>query len=203
MPQIPEVRRLPVGRPLSWVVVPAYFAVFLLLDWASFIRPLQHLNITPWNPQPALAVALLLADRRLWWVVWASLLTAEVLVRGLPGLLLVDVATASALTCSYLFIAALVRRVLQEGLRITSPRVVAMLIGVICAGAALSGFIYVGIFALAGFVVERPLPEALARVNERLDNPAMQELNRQVDQDGDEPREVAARFLARHGGGRA
>lgn len=42
-----------------------------------------------------------------------------------------------------------------------------------------------------------PLLEAtLAQVNARLDNPVMQELNRQVDQDGDEPREVAARFLA-------
>ena len=40
------------------------------------------------------------------------------------------------------------------------------------------------------------LDAALARVNARLDNAVMQELNRQVDQDGDEPREVAARFLA-------
>ncbi len=40
------------------------------------------------------------------------------------------------------------------------------------------------------------LEAALARVDARLDNPVMQELNRQVDQDGDEPREVSARFLA-------
>ena len=32
-----------------------YLLVFLLLDWVSFIRPFQGLNITPWNPQPALA----------------------------------------------------------------------------------------------------------------------------------------------------
>jgi osmoprotectant transport system substrate-binding protein len=42
-----------------------------------------------------------------------------------------------------------------------------------------------------------PLEGVLAAVNARLDNPVMQELNRQVDQDGDEPREVAARFLAK------
>jgi osmoprotectant transport system substrate-binding protein len=40
------------------------------------------------------------------------------------------------------------------------------------------------------------LAEAIEAVNRRLDNAAMQELNRQVDQDGDEPREVAGRFLA-------
>ena len=51
-------------------------------------------------------------------------------------------------------------------------------------------------------VVRREALDAVPRlagvldpVNRRLDNAAMQELNRQVDQDGDEPREVAARFL--------
>jgi two-component system sensor kinase FixL len=39
--------------PLPWAVVVGYVLVFLVLDWASFIRPLQGLNITPWNPQPA------------------------------------------------------------------------------------------------------------------------------------------------------
>lgn len=39
------------------------------------------------------------------------------------------------------------------------------------------------------------LAEILGAVNARLDNATMQALNRQVDQDGDEPREVASRFL--------
>ncbi len=48
--------------------------------------------------------------------------------------------------------------------------------------------------ALAAFP---PLRAALEALGSRLDNTVMQELNRQVDQDGDDPREVAARFLAR------
>ena len=43
------------------------------------------------------------------------------------------------------------------------------------------------------------LAPPLLAVGAKLDNPVMQELNRQVDQDGEEPREVAARFLQRHG----
>ena len=39
------------------------------------------------------------------------------------------------------------------------------------------------------------LAAALARVDARLDNAAMQELNRRVDQDGEEPRDVARAFL--------
>ena len=41
-----QLRRTPDLRPLPAVLV-GYFVVFLLLDWVSFIRPLQHLNITP------------------------------------------------------------------------------------------------------------------------------------------------------------
>ena len=29
---------------------------YMLLDWASYIDPLGPFNITPWNPQPALAI---------------------------------------------------------------------------------------------------------------------------------------------------
>ena len=43
------------------------------------------------------------------------------------------------------------------------------------------------------------LAAPLLAVGAKLDNPVMQELNRQVDQDGEEPREVAARFLQRQG----
>jgi len=43
------------------------------------------------------------------------------------------------------------------------------------------------------------LAAPLLAIGARLDNPVMQELNRQVDQDGEEPREVAARFLKRQG----
>ena len=41
----------------AWLLAAGYVVAFLLLDWASYIRPLEGLNITPWNPQPALATA--------------------------------------------------------------------------------------------------------------------------------------------------
>ena len=43
------------------------------------------------------------------------------------------------------------------------------------------------------------LAAPLLAIGATLDNPVMQALNRQVDQDGEEPREVAARFLKRQG----
>ena len=74
-------------RNLRWLMVPAYLTLFVLLDWASYIRPFEGMNITPWNPQPALAIALLLAEPRRLWLVWLGLLAAELTVRGIPAAL--------------------------------------------------------------------------------------------------------------------
>lgn len=150
-------------RPLPWAVVLGYFAVFLLLDWASFIRPLQGLNITPWNPQPALAVALLLARRNLWWVVLAGLLAAEVLVRSVPGPAPVVALVAAGLTCSYLAIAAALQRVLREGRRLAGPREVAAFLAVIAVGSVVSAVLYVGTYTVGGFRPEGSWLGAVAR----------------------------------------
>ena len=33
---------------------------YVALDWASYIDPIGLFNITPWNPQPALAIVWLI-----------------------------------------------------------------------------------------------------------------------------------------------
>lgn len=146
-----------------WAVVLAYAVVFLILDWASFIRPLQGLNITPWNPQPALAIAWLMANRRLWWVVMGGLMAAEVVVRGIPGDLLVVTLASAALTCSYLATASLLQRTLRDGRRISHARDVAWFLLVVAAGALLSGVVYVGAYAGGGILSPDPVWAALAR----------------------------------------
>jgi hypothetical protein len=45
----------------SWRIGAAYFGLYLLLDWASYVEPLPHTSITPWNPNTAVVMALLLA----------------------------------------------------------------------------------------------------------------------------------------------
>lgn len=160
---LPHLVRLPMLTPLPWAVVVGYVLVFLILDWASFIRPLQGLNITPWNPQPALAVALLMASRRLWWVVIGGLLAAELLVRGLPGDLVVVSLAAAALTCSYLAMAAALERKLGDGWRISDGRDVAWFLVIIALGALLSGVVYVGTYAAGGVLPPGPVWAALTR----------------------------------------
>ena len=48
-------------RPFHYLRDAAVFApCYVLLDWVSYIHPLGPFNITPWNPQPALAIAWML-----------------------------------------------------------------------------------------------------------------------------------------------
>ncbi len=155
--------RAPWLTPLPWAVVLGYVIVFLVLDWASFIRPIQGLNITPWNPQPALAVALLMASRRLWWVVIGGLLAAELLVRGAPGDLVVAGMAAGALTCSYLAMAAALERKLGDGWTVSTGRDVAWFLAIIAFGALLSSVVYVGTYAVGGVLPRGPLWSALTR----------------------------------------
>ena len=55
-------------RLLRYLRDAAVFApCYLLLDWVSYIHPLGPFNITPWNPQPALAIA---------WMVLGGLVTS-------------------------------------------------------------------------------------------------------------------------------
>ena len=44
------------ARVPPWAWAAGYLAAYVLLDWASYFRPVPGLNITPWNPQQALAV---------------------------------------------------------------------------------------------------------------------------------------------------
>lgn len=162
-PRLDRLTNLPLWMPLPWAVVAGYFVVFLLLDWASFIRPLEGLNITPWNPQPALAVALLLASRRLWWVAMAALMAAEVLVRGVPGDLFVVALAAGALTCTYLAMASALERAMGEGWRFGSGRDVGLFLAIVAGGALLSGVVYVGTYAAGGFPPPGALWAAVAR----------------------------------------
>lgn len=64
--------------------VAAYLVLYLALAWVSYIHPARGLNITPWNPQAALAVGMLLWLPRSWWLVWLAALSGAALVPDDP-----------------------------------------------------------------------------------------------------------------------
>src|SRR5260370_768164 len=141
------------GRALgsqSLYLAAGYLALYLLLDWASYVEPLPHTSITPWNPNTGVVMALLLARVGRWaplvafWIFVGELLTDEapatwgVLV--LASLYLADVYT----------LAAWVLR--GRGLErpVGSPKGAAWFAGVIAAASGVAAAGYVGILVSAG-----------------------------------------------------
>jgi signal transduction histidine kinase len=159
LPAPPERR----AAAAPWAVGIGYLAAFLLLDWVSFIRPLHGLNITPWSPQFALAIALLLWNRRWLPLVAAGLLAAEVVVRGVPDDWRVTLGASAALALAYAAVARSVSRQVQRTPALSSRRDLLWFTAIAAAGSLLCAAIYVGSFALAGLGPDGSVAEAMLR----------------------------------------
>src|SRR6266705_3817954 len=62
-----EIRRQVLTLPPhSWLLGAGYLTLYLLLDWASYVQPLRHTSITPWNPNTGVVMALLLTRGWRW-----------------------------------------------------------------------------------------------------------------------------------------
>jgi two-component system sensor kinase FixL len=151
------------AEPHPWVIGFGYVIAFLLLDWVSYIRPFEGLNITPWNPQPALAIALLLRQPRWIWLVWLSLITAELAVRGIPSDWFITLVATGALALSYAAIARALHVRLDRTLSLAARRDLAWFTAIVVPGSLLSATVYVASFALGGIVPTSPLYEAIVR----------------------------------------
>ena len=141
------------------IFAPCYIA----LDWASYLQPLGPFNITPWNPQPALAIVwMLLGGLRHAPAVAATIVLADALVRHAPGGYAVTLGTALVLTGGYGAIAAALRRLLRDpGLH--GARDLAVFAAIVAAGSAAVATVFVGILGLAGLLPATPFGEAWLR----------------------------------------
>src|SRR6516162_6897226 len=89
-----------------------YVALYIALDWISFIQPLQGTSYTPWNPPPALSLALLIS-KGLWFApaVFAAELISSQGVSGFPTGPAASLASAAVVAAGYTATAALLRRI--------------------------------------------------------------------------------------------
>jgi two-component system, LuxR family, sensor kinase FixL len=130
------------------VFAPCYVA----LDWASYFHPLGPFNITPWNPQPALAVAWMLLSG-LWQApaVLAAIVLAEAIVRHTPGGWAITLAGACVLTAGYMAIAWTLRSVLRSA-GLHSARDLTAFAAVTVTGTGLVGAAFVGLLAASALL---------------------------------------------------
>lgn len=133
--------RLPVATAAGFVLL------YALLDWISYVHPMRGLNITPWNPQAALAVALLMWKRGGWWLVGATIAGTEVLVRGMPASWAAYLVPAAALTFGYVVCALALRRWLGPVPHIATRKAFLQFLLISAGAAALTAALHVGALA--------------------------------------------------------
>jgi two-component system sensor kinase FixL len=144
--------------PLPAVVAVGFVVLFLLLDWISFVHPMRGTHITAWNPQAALAVALLTRYPSSWWLV-GPVLAAAAASRGLPEPALPAAVAALVSTLGFVATAAALRRALGPRTR----NAYLAFLGIAALGSALQAGLYVGTLGIIGFEVSDRIPGAFLR----------------------------------------
>ncbi|CAG1013363.1 two-component system, LuxR family, sensor histidine kinase DctS [Burkholderiaceae bacterium] len=147
------VNRFPTVAAASSLRLPltsaaGFVLLYVLLDWISYVHPMRGLNITPWNPQAALAVALLMWRPGSWWLVAATLAGTEVLVRGLPPSWAVHVVPTALLTLGYWVGAAAMRRWLGPVPHIATRKAFLIFLVISAGTAALTASLHIGALAM-------------------------------------------------------
>jgi len=127
----------------------AYAVLYCLLDWVSFVQPLDGTDMTAWNPQWALAVAMLARARRMAWPLAVTFLAAAVqpLMRHWP---MVDLVESSVAVLGNAITAVALRHWLGAVPALVNRRAYVVFMLVVVAGAALQSAAFAGVLEIVG-----------------------------------------------------
>ena len=152
------------GAARFGAIACAFVAAYVVLDRVSYIHPLEQYGITPWNPQAALAIALVLVGGQRWIpVVVASVVTAEWVVRGAPGGTLATLLLGAVLGLSYAAIARALGGAFAIDLGLRTRRDTFRLVSVVTVGTLFTGSLYLGALLALGLRPESGVVDALLR----------------------------------------
>jgi signal transduction histidine kinase len=157
LPMLPTLR-------LGWRDVLVLLAGYVVLDWASYIHPLHGLNITPWNPAPALGLIFLLRfGKNAVLPLALAILMADTWVRHLPASLPVSIGLSVLLTLGYWVIAEGLRRRLAGGGIFGDRRGLLEWVGIVAAGTLLNSLVFVFVLSLGNLIPASGGLEAFVR----------------------------------------
>lgn len=144
------------------MLIPAYLAAHIFLDWISFIHAVSSINITPWNPPAGLMMGLsVLLGVRAAPLVWLGLTAADFVVRDLPISLWTPLLANSVVALGYGIAGYLLRRGIDPGL--SRLRDIVLLLGGSAAAVLGIGLCFIAIHTAAGLFEWARFPEVLLR----------------------------------------
>ena len=147
---------------LAWTL--AFIGLYVALDWASYVSPLHQLNVTPWNPAPALGLLFVIRrGGRATAALLLAVIASEILVRQVPGGLIVTVWLGVVLTTGYLVIALLLKRYFPDSGLFTSRRTLLPWSLIIILGSLANGLLFVSQLLVSGLLPRSDWGDAVMR----------------------------------------
>jgi two-component system sensor kinase FixL len=132
--------RLLPDRPAEWLLATLFVAAYVLLDWSSFMDPLFALNITPWNPDPAIGLVLWLRfGRRMALPLLIALVVSEIVVRHMPAGLGLTLLLSAQLALGYGLTGELLHRVFAKATLVNSRERLFYWLAIVFIGLGLNG----------------------------------------------------------------
>lgn len=130
----------------------AFIAIYVILDWLSYIHATNTFGVTPWNPQPAVAIALLMFFGQRWLpAVFLAVLASELVVRGAGAAQVPAVVfTSLALALGFAATAQWLLGRHGPGLPIATRGDLYRLFAGVAAGMLFTGAIYIGTLVVNG-----------------------------------------------------
>lgn len=142
----------------------AFLAAYVALDWASYLHPLHGLNITLWNPAPALGLVLWMRFGRITAIPWfLAIMVGEFVIRGMPAAFLVTVILSSVLTIGYGIIGEFLRKRLPDGEVFGDRARLTTWLSIVGIGTLANSLIYIFLLSLAGLLPEGDRIDGLIR----------------------------------------
>ena len=154
------------GMAVQRTVVAVLFgAVYIALDWVSYIHPIGGIGITPWGPDAGVAFALLLLAGYLWVpVVFTAVLLSSLFVTSkVPVPVAVSLSASLIIAGGYGACAELLRRLPHFDVRLARP---SDLIALLAMALVASGFVAIAVVAIytaAGIIPPSRFAEAASQ----------------------------------------
>src|SRR5690606_17717075 len=127
-----EARPATIWSLQEWELAIVFVGLYLVFERVSFIHPWSSTGITPWNPQIALALGLvLIRGVRAAPALFLAMLISETLVRQSPAPLLAVVVGSTIMAGGYTAAGVVLSRRLSVRGRIRSLRDLAWMLGVL------------------------------------------------------------------------
>jgi two-component system, LuxR family, sensor kinase FixL len=144
------------------LVMAAAAVAYVALDWLSYIHPLQQSSITPWNPHPAVAIAVLALLGQRWFPgVFLAVLAAEAVVRKAAPGWAASLLVSAVLTLGYAAMAASLAALVSVRSPLGTRAELGRLIAVVTLGCFVTGVLYVAALWASGTALPGPYFEAL------------------------------------------